>query len=385
MGLFDFLKPEEEEVKETESFQIENPAVKDYMSKIYGDKYSDASRDKLKADVEDYDKKPNVTAALAALGAGLQGRDAMAAGQSMINSQTEKNQNRLKSFDQERSGLLSKNDMNQKLSMQAAESDPNSEESKLAQQMAIDMGVNPQLASKLTAAKLKAQMPFLEKKFAAEQARLARKDAASERSFARNERRDDKLDLLAEKKEEKMQGLKTPYGLANTPDDAKQLKQAHESKQNFDSKIQEMISLRKEFGAEQWNTEAIDRGKQLSKDLLLEYKNMAKLGVLSAADEAIINAIIPKDPLEWRAASLKGMDPIMNNLQKFKEDSDKDFQTRIATRTREGISDYASGKNPSGDKKIVKQLYSPSRKQTKVVYSDGTEEVIEDRSKVAGK
>jgi hypothetical protein len=65
---------------------------------------------------------------------------------------------------------------------------------------------------------------------------------------------------------------------------------------------------------------------------------MAKLGVLSQADENIINAIIPNDPLAYNSplAAVQGQDPILNNLKKFKGDSDNDFQTRIKTRVREG-------------------------------------------------
>ena len=156
----------------------------------------------------------------------------------------------------------------------------------------------------------------------------------------------------------KEQALKTPYGLANTEDDAKKLKEAHESKQNFDSKIDEMIELRKKHEGELLDREAVARGKQLSKDLLLEYKNMAKLGVLSKADEDIINAIIPEDPLAFNLSEITGQDPILSNLQKFKQDSNRDFSTRVQTRTKQGISDYQS--NPP----TVKES---SRDNTKVI------------------
>jgi hypothetical protein len=169
---------------------------------------------------------------------------------------------------------------------------------------------------------------------------LARQDRANDRS----ERREDREFLKNEKKEEKLAQLQTPFGLANTAQDAKDLKEGFESKRSFDSKIDEMISLRKKFGGEVANREAVARGKQLSKDLLLEYKNMAKLGVLSAADEAIINAIIPDDPLAFSAASLVGQDPILSNLQKFRQDSENNFKTKVATRTRAGLQDFASGK-----------------------------------------
>lgn len=151
-----------------------------------------------------------------------------------------------------------------------------------------------------------------------------------------NELREQRLQDIKTRAEEKDMALQVPgVGKAMTPQDAKDLKEATRAKQNFDSKIDEMIALRKEFGGEVLNREAVERGKQLSNDLLLEYKNMAKLGVLSASDEKIINSIIPKDPLEFKLSGTGG-DPILNRLAKFKEDANKDYQANLGLRLRPG-------------------------------------------------
>ncbi len=324
------------------------------VNSLYGDELSNEARDKIS-------EKFNPTSAdaglagLLSLAAGLQGKNAGEAGQNALNQNKIDKNDALKAFDEKRSGVLadyktgiSMRDDEKSQELLARESDPNSDESKLARSAALEMGVDPQIAEKITAAQFKAQGPLYQKIFEAKQKRFDRIEGREARGFERQA----KLD-------EKMQGLQTPYGIANTVDDAKQLKSAHESKSNFDNKLNEMIALREKYGAEAWNREAVARGKQLSKDLLLEYKNMAKLGVLSQADENIINAIIPADPLEYKAASIAGQDPVMSNLKVFKNDSDKDFQTRIATRTRSGISDYAKGKGPKID--------GGTRAQTKVV------------------
>lgn len=133
-----------------------------------------------------------------------------------------------------------------------------------------------------------------------------------------------------------LEEYQTNYGVARTKDDAKQLKAAGEMKSNFDRKLNEMISLREKYGAETMNREAVARGKQLSKDLLLAYKDLSKLGVLSQADEKILNAIIPEDPLEFNTSSLIGQDPTMHRLEKFKEDANADFQSKLANRIRGG-------------------------------------------------
>lgn len=256
-------------------------------------------------------------------------------------------------------------DYNRNLEITKQEQDPTSYQSQMAQELAVKMGMDPEKAKGLTAEKFKNFSPALEKmyqfsekaksdKLAADDRAAARAESAAERASRDEERRSrdardyaDRQEREKEKQSEKNFALTTPYGLANTPDDAKQLKEAIESKKNFDNKIQEMIDLRKQYGGELLNREAVARGKQLSKDLLLEYKNMAKLGVLSKSDEDIINAIIPEDPLAFQSASLLGQDPILHKLEKFKSDSDKDFATRIQTRIRGGGTPEAKAETTS--------------------------------------
>lgn len=121
--------------------------------------------------------------------------------------------------------------------------------------------------------------------------------------------------------------------------DATDLKNAQVMKSKLDRQVQEMIDLRKTHGTEFFNRAAVARGQQLSKDILLTYKNLQKLGVLSKSDEDIVNAIIPSDPLQMTASTFgMGQDPIMNNLQSFKNDMQKDYEANIAART--------PGKNP---------------------------------------
>ena len=150
-------------------------------------------------------------------------------------------------------------------------------------------------------------------------------------SQLKDERENEKK-LEKERRELEVPGI----GIALTKDDAKILKEGKEQKDSFDRKLNELISLRKKYGTEFLNREAVARGKQLSKDLLLTYKNMAKLGVLSQADEKIINAIIPADPLGAGVNLISGQDPILSNLEKFRDDSNSDFLNKIAGRVEDG-------------------------------------------------
>jgi len=203
----------------------------------------------------------------------------------------------------------------------------------------------------------------------------ARKEQARILAGNREETASLRKDLQEQRLADKEAALMTPFGIANTPDDAKQLKEAFEAKRNFDDKIQEMMDLRsKHKGGAIMDREDVARGKQLSKDLLLEYKNMSKLGVLSKSDEDIINAIIPEDPLQYNSplAYLQGQDPTANRLKKFKESSDKDFKTRVSTRTRDGVATAAAPQ-----KTIVKTQTNQKTGQKRIVYSDGTTEIVD--------
>lgn len=324
--------------------------VNDMVKKKYniGD-FSAEKRMSLANEVDE--SKDPLAAALAGFGAGLRGESV----QSTFNNVLENSQANAKR-------KLSTFDKNKELALQERENDPMSEESVLAQKLAKDMGYEGDIA-KLTAAQFKKFSPVMQKKFdlAARQQLIDQENQARRQSDQlKREEQQLKREEINERKdmalEEKMQAMETPYGLANSVDDAKMLKSAHESKNNFDSKINELIELRKTKGGEVLDRDAVNRAKQLSKELLLEYKNMAKLGVLSQSDENIINAVIPSDPLAFNSplAAIQGQDPILSNLQKFKTSSDKDFATRVGTRTRSGLAETKEGmKQAAAETKVI--------------------------------
>lgn len=172
--------------------------------------------------------------------------------------------------------------------------------------------------------------------------------ARAQKIADRNEQRayDEKIrkENLALKEKDKKEELHRKtfipgIGYAMNADDAKKLKDATQLKAKLDSQLGEMIELRKKYGVEYFNREAVGRGKQLSKDLLLTYKNLAKLGVLSKSDEDIINTIIPSDPLGHDG--VLGQDSILSNLEKFKVDIDNDYLTNLNTRLKSVDPDSA--------------------------------------------
>lgn len=166
-----------------------------------------------------------------------------------------------------------------------------------------------------------------------------------------NQYRRDARDL---KTDERARERMTTFGEARTIEDAKKLKDAAELKANFDNKLNEMIALReKHGGGATMNREDVNRGKQLSKDLLLAYKDMSKLGVLSMSDMSILNKIIPDDPLAYDFEP--NQDSIMSNLRKFKSDTEKDFSNKLSNRLINPPAPTAEQSAPSPvDSKIEK-------------------------------
>lgn len=117
------------------------------------------------------------------------------------------------------------------------------------------------------------------------------------------------------------------YGLALTPKDSQDTKDALTSHGDLKNKLTELSALREKYGAEKFNREAVNRGKQLSKEILLEYKNLARLGVLSKSDEDIINSIVPSNPLSFAVSSLVGQDPYKSQLENLNTDIDQKMET----------------------------------------------------------
>lgn len=187
-----------------------------------------------------------------------------------------------------------------------------------------------------TAGKLKAANSELYSKLSAKEtvAQLQKQANATSLPPDRAKQLFDAMALVDPAKAKDMQERYVPgYGFATTLQDAKDVKDAASIKNSFDRKIGEMIDLRtKHHGGSVLDREDVARGKQLSKDVMLAYKDMAKLGVLSVSDQKILDAIIPEDPLNFNASGLTGQDPTMHKLKKLRADTQADFDSKLSLR-----------------------------------------------------
>lgn len=307
---------------------VESPAQMSSKLPSFMDKFSEDEYQKAKDTSREDNAAMAIAQVLGGFGDVISGRDPSNSAKNFAQYRQQIKDATVGDFEKQKKSAIDDYNTNRSLEQnkitddqRARDMDINSDESKMAQALAIKMGVNPAVASKLTAAKFKETSPVMEKMYAIEQARLARQDAAAARSESKEQRQFEKDQLL-----------ETTYGQARTHDDAKQLKAAAETKTKFDRQLQELIQLRKDKGVEYLDRDSVARAKQLSRDLLLGYKDLAKLGVLSQSDENILNDIIPNDPLgqDWAP----GQDPTLHKLEKFQGDVNSDFNARLDQRLR---------------------------------------------------
>lgn len=171
---------------------IENPSVREYLLK------RKAEREALEGQLKEEASGPNFSAGLASLGAGFMGKDAAAAGQAVLNRQDSQRKQKLAEFDSaddrhlkglDASNTADKMDReNQRLSR---ETDPNSQESKMAFGLAQQMGYK---GAPITAAQFKDFSPIMQKKYEIEQRKLDRDESRAERRFLSGMKTDQALE-----------------------------------------------------------------------------------------------------------------------------------------------------------------------------------------------
>lgn len=221
--------------------------------------------------------------------------------------------------------------------------DPMSMESRMSRDLAKKMG-SPNISDQTTANELKDVLPYSEKIYSIDSKRREA-NSGNLKDQLQMQKYKLEIDEKLNEKDQKSKSLDTEYGRAISPKHADIIREANLTKKQFDRDIGELIALRKKYGAEMLNTDAVSRAQALSKDLLLSYKNLAKLGVLSKSDEDIVNAIIPSDPLQFNISSLWGQNPTLTVFTKFKEDLDKDFNDTLSTYIDGGAVKKSGGSN----------------------------------------
>lgn len=131
-------------------------------------------------------------AGLAGFGAGVRGGDVGAGFRGAMDASQAKTKAKLEAFDAGKKGLREEFELDRALRLDQQEqekskreNDPNSPESKMAQNLAIAMGMSPEQAGGLTAAKFKDFSPALQKKYEIAEKALEREERTKDRQLQR--------------------------------------------------------------------------------------------------------------------------------------------------------------------------------------------------------
>ncbi len=179
----------------------------------------------------------------------------------------------------------------------------------------------------------------------------------------------------AEKKEIDLKELQVPgYQLGSevrpTQVEAQKLRDAMSSMTGFDSNMGRMIELVKKHGSTELMGKASGEMKSLASDMKLQLKDVAKLGVLSASDLALMEAQII-DPSAF--GSMGTSTPTaLTQLETTRANARKKFDSSMASR----------GYSAAGGQETPKAPAAPKTKAPggKIKMSDGKETLYVDAS-----
>jgi len=191
------------------------PDVKKYIMEKYGlgDKYSDEARQKLVDESTAKASGPDWLAGIAALGAGIQGKDAGAAGKAILDKQAADRNKPLAEFDKGRAQKIQDFELGrnatkaeredrddaQKQDLIKRESDPMSEESMVSKRLYEKMSGKP-APETMTAQQFKNFSPAMTKMYEIEQKKLDRQESRDERRFQAGIKMEEKQLVRDEKK-----------------------------------------------------------------------------------------------------------------------------------------------------------------------------------------
>lgn len=205
--------------------------------------------------------------------------------------------------------------------------------------------------------------------------------------------RDEKLST---EKEKDVRSRTVPgVGVALTAQGAKKIQESQQIKASLDRSLKELIEIRGSSGplgtpgGEIMDRDKVLRANNLSSAIILQYKNLAGLGVLSKSDEKILDRLVPADPTEFKPADILNSviaafggkedklksgetltdDSIYNNLIRFRNDVNDDYRETVKTRLESSFDEvtayYGNNKTPI---KLIKgsDTYKKALKDPKI-------------------
>lgn len=358
--------------------------LRSYLTDLYNKKnLGDEQRSKLESSIAESKPGAGLTF-LASLGAGLAGQN-QAQAVDMLNQKSRDKQKELEAFDMKRAGVFDELKKDREIGKFERENkddvqmdDVESQQSKAMQTLAAKMMPQGDW-SKYTARQLDKSMPYLKAAYEQELKATERKEdlAFKDRELGVKQveaqaNRDAKAAAAAEKKmaaEEKAQIAKAPQSLA--AGFGKRLEQAENDFGRLQSEGFDRTSMLE--GIKSTLAPNMVKGKGL------QQQEQAERNFLTALLRRESGAVISDD--EFASGATQYFPRVGDSPEVLEQKKRNRDQVRTSLKAEAGPAwdqvDLVSKQNAPSAKAVKTKFYSPKTNKTKVVYEDGTEEIID--------
>lgn len=332
-----------------------DPMVKDYLVKKFDlGEYGDTQRKQLQDEAK-LSMGDRGIAALAALGAGISGRDAGQAGMSMLDRAQKEKRQKLDDFEKGRSNKIQEFGLDREATkaereeqLRAERMDPNSPRSRAAQQMLIeDYGMNPDLAAKMTAEQAEARLPGLKQKLDRDMREREFSERAKDRALQReialnqkNQAREDRLEKEAKPSEKQVKEF-TEFD--NALDSIKSIR-AQKDSQDTGPISAAQSTVAQFFGMDDSEKSAF---KSEVQDQLAQYIKSISGGAVSDSERATLMQNIPKMSDNDETFSKK-LDALEARLERNRQNA-----VSNASKMGKNVKEFERAPNSKEETKVV--------------------------------
>lgn len=237
-------------------------------------------------------------------------------------------------YDRQKKAAIEDYSTKRSVNQNVLKDDLNSEESKMARTLALDMGMDPKMAGTMTASQFENLSPYLKAKYEAKIRELDRRELRADRTATRDIARQDRLDKITEKREDRDLTLAVPgyertgQVLPKAEEAVKFRKAVATSKQLSDklNRLRDLVGGNKEkgitgVGSYEYGGNAGTEMESLATEIQLLSKSpeLYELGVLTGPDMSLLEKVIANptslDSLFTRDGSrLKQIDSQLNSI-----------------------------------------------------------------------
>lgn len=367
-----FFSTDEDEEKQNQAI---NPLIVQELAKKYPQamdlgqyqsKFGNDAFEKAQADAEDRKSGLGWAQFAAGIGDALQGKSPSNSAATFNQIRKDIDASTVGALEKQRKSAIEDYDINKKMGQDSKKADIGSDETKIAQSLALDMGMDPALAGKMTAAQFEEMSPYLKAKFEAKLREMDRRDLNSHRNA--------QLDIDRQKLQiEKDKTLAEAYKKNNPNEKLKALSST--DKARYDNALMVAKSI-DEMGT------ALDNGQNTFSVVGDNDYTAAELKAAEAYGRMQSGGAINKDE-EKRFLKMLPRSADTADIQRKKLlDQRNEMISRLKTLgfTPEEIGyspkEFKYGATDSG-KTVVDRQVNKRTGQTRLVYSDGSTEIIQ--------